>query len=193
MIEIALELLLSVLAVGNVAVDDDQLLHFSMGIANRAGGGFKDAPPAVFVADAVLDFLPDAGAASLARSFENAEAIVGMNLFESRGSAEFFRRIAKNFLVSGTVVQAVAFHVDQRNHVSGVFGDDAKQLLAVFEAGAITQQPPLLVNKQHGEQRKKITHPELHVNGRAREALPHKAYRPGRALNAWKPASFFAL
>jgi len=67
-----------------------------------------------------------------------------MNLFEG-GSLRDFGGVAENFCVGGTVVEAVAFEVDQSNHVGGVFGDDPKEFLAVPELSAITKQAPLLV------------------------------------------------
>lgn len=77
------DLLFGDFAGGNVTVDDDQFFDLPLGIANGAGGGFEHALGAVFVAQAVLKGLADAGFAGLARGFKNAGAIVGMNLLES--------------------------------------------------------------------------------------------------------------
>lgn len=56
--EVVLKLLLGALALGDVAVDDDQLRDFALGVTNRAGEGFEDAPASVLMLDAISSGLP---------------------------------------------------------------------------------------------------------------------------------------
>ena len=124
--QVVLELLLGADALGNVAVDDDQLVDLALGAADGAGGGLEDEPGPVAMADAVLELFANAGAASLARGFEDAKAVVGVDLLEGGGFAEVGGRVAEDAFVGGAVVEAASLGVDQGNHVGGVFGDDAE-------------------------------------------------------------------
>ena len=55
-----------------------------------------------------------------------------MNLLEDRGLREFGGGVAEDSLVSRAVVEAAPLRVDQRDHVGGIFGNDAEQGLPRF-------------------------------------------------------------
>jgi len=101
------KLFLGLDALGDVAVDDDQLFDFAALVLDGAGSGFEEAPAAVFVAQAVLQAFAEAGGASFPTGFERLEAIVGMDLFEDRRLGQFLGGVAQDFLVGGAVVEAV--------------------------------------------------------------------------------------
>ena len=119
---IVLGLLLGAFAVGDVAIDDDEFSHVAFRIADGAGDRFQDAPGTVFVADAVVELPSDAGAASFAGRFQHFETIVGVDLIEGRSFSELRGGVAEDAFVGGAVVEAIALHVDQRDHVGGIFG-----------------------------------------------------------------------
>jgi hypothetical protein len=125
-------------ALGDITIDDDQLLHFAAIILDSAGSGFEDAPLAIFVAETILQVLADASGAGFAAGFEDFETVIGMNLLEDGRAGEFVGRVAQDFFIGGAVVEAVALGVDEGNHVGGVLGDDAKELFAI--AGAAVDE-----------------------------------------------------
>ena len=138
------ELLFNGLAGGDVTIDDDQLFDLALGIANGAGGGFKDTPGTILVARAVLEALADAGFPHLPRSFEDLRAIVGMNLFEDGPPGEFRGGIAEDFVVRRAVVKTAAFEVDEGDHGGRVFGNDLEQLVAFGGAAGAEVDQELL-------------------------------------------------
>ncbi len=125
------ELGLSGDTLGNVAVDDNEFLDFAARIADGAGVGFKDAPLAVFVPQAVLQAFANTRGAGLAGGVEDFEAVVGMNLLKDRSVGEFGGGVAEDALIGWAVVEAMAFGVDQGDHVGSVLGDDAEQFVAI--------------------------------------------------------------
>lgn len=60
------ELLFGGDALGDVAIDNDQLLDFSALVLDRAGGRFEEAPLSIFVTKTILQALADAGGARFA-------------------------------------------------------------------------------------------------------------------------------
>src|ERR1700686_5527453 len=64
---------------------------------------------------------------------------------------QFGGGITQNPLVRGTVVKPPPLHVDQRNHVGGVFGDDLEQLFAMFRLPANAVHAELLVDHDKRE------------------------------------------
>ena len=86
---------------GNVAIDNDQLLDFSALVLDRAGGRFEEAPLSIFVTKTILQALADAGGARFAAGFENLEAVVGMNLFKDGRTGEFIGTVAESFFIGG--------------------------------------------------------------------------------------------
>ena len=128
------ELLFGGDTLGNVTIDNDQLLDFSALVLDRAGGRFEEAPLSIFVTKTILQALADAGGACFAAGFENLEAVVGMNLLKDGRASEFLGRVAENFFVGGAVVKAMALAVDQGDHVRGVLRNDAEQLFAITGA-----------------------------------------------------------
>lgn len=135
-------------APGDIAVDDDQLFDFAALVLDGAGGGFENSPLAVFVTEAILQALAYAGSARFARGFEHLEAVVGMDLFEDRGLGQFLGRVAEDLFVGGTVVEAVTFGVDQRDHVGGIFGNDAEELFAIAGTTVSEVDPELLADDE---------------------------------------------
>jgi hypothetical protein len=139
------------MAGGDVAVDDDELFDLSFGVADGARGGFENAPGTVFVADAVLETLADAGFAGLARSVENPRAIVGMNLLEGWRAREFRSGVSENLLVGRTIVKAAPLDVDKGDHVGGVLGDDLEEFFAMGGAVRREDDPDLLGEEEKSE------------------------------------------
>jgi hypothetical protein len=95
------ELLFGGDALGNVAIDNDQLLDFSALVLDRAGARFEEAPLSIFVTKTILQALADAGGARFAAGFENLEAVVGMNLFKDGRTGEFIGTVAESFFIGG--------------------------------------------------------------------------------------------
>ena len=81
-IQVVLELLFGPLAVGDVAVDDDQLGDGARGITDGAGKRLQHSPAAVFVLDAIFQTLADTGFARFSGSFQDFETVVDMNLLK---------------------------------------------------------------------------------------------------------------
>ena len=146
--EIVLELLLGSLALADVAVHDHQLRHLALAVSNRAGHRLQYAPASILVLDAVLESLANAGFARLARGLKHPETIVRMNLLEGRGLAQFCRRVPQNLLVGRAVVETAPFHVDQRDHVRRVFGDNLEKLFLGFCLALDPVETQLLVQQQ---------------------------------------------
>src|ERR1700733_10626881 len=69
------------LALGDVAVDDDQTFVVAVCSTNGAGSGLKNAPRAILVADTIFKPLPPARQAGFLGGLEHASAVVGMDLF----------------------------------------------------------------------------------------------------------------
>ena len=78
---------------------------------------------------AVLKTLAHAGKARLLASFHDALAVIGMDLLKRPGRGQLLGRIAQNFLVGGTVVEAFARDFHQRDHVRGVFADQPEKIV----------------------------------------------------------------
>ena len=85
------------------------------------------------------------------RRFQHLETVVGMNLLKGGSLPQFGRGIAENALVSGAVIKAASFDVDQGNHVGGVFSDDLKQLFAFFRLPANPIDEELLQGQKRGQ------------------------------------------
>src|SRR6202789_1715037 len=143
---IVLRLLLSLFSICDITIHDDQLGDIAFLVPDRARYGLQNAPTAILVADAILPFSADSRAASFLRCFEHAKAIVRMDLFKRRSSAKFRGRIAQDSLVCGTVVEAASLHIDQSNHVGGIFCDDLKQLFALLRLPMDLVDADLLVD-----------------------------------------------
>jgi len=80
--QVVIELLLSAFALGDVAINDNQLRDFAVGIADRAGDGLKHAPASILMLDAVFEAFADTALTRLARGLQHPHAIVEMNLLE---------------------------------------------------------------------------------------------------------------
>ena len=80
--EVVFQFLLSPFPLGDIAVYDHQLGYCTLGIPNRAGLGFQNAPASVFVLDPVFQPFPDSAFPRLSRCFEYSHAFLGMNLLE---------------------------------------------------------------------------------------------------------------
>jgi hypothetical protein len=136
---------------GDVTIHDHQLLDLSFGVANGAGGGVEGEPRAVLVAQAILETLADARFARLAGGFADFGAIFGMNLLEDRSASEFGGGVSKNLGVGGALIKAAPFDVNERDHVSGVLGDDLEELFTVSGAAGGEEYPDLLHGEEEGE------------------------------------------
>lgn len=71
-----------------------------------------------------------------------------MNLLESQSAREFRGGVSENPLVGRTVVQAAPFHIDEGDHVGGVFGDDLEEFLAMGGAAGTEEDPDLLGDEE---------------------------------------------
>ena len=119
------------LALGDVAIDDDQAFCFSLGISDDAGGGFQGAPGLIFVAHAVFQALAAAGATGLLGRVQDLLLVVGMDLIQGGGALQFFFRISQHLLVGWTVIEPLAVVVDDGDHVGGILGDQFEELIAM--------------------------------------------------------------
>jgi hypothetical protein len=147
------ELLFRPLPLGDVSIDDHQLFHFAFFISDCAGSGFQDPPAAVLVAQPIFQAPSDPRDPSFARSLQNFEAIVGMDLFKNRGLRKLGWGIAEYFGLSRAVIKTPTLHVDKRDHVGGILRDDAKQFVAIARAAVRQVNPELLADRhqqQHG-------------------------------------------
>src|SRR5229473_7169765 len=131
---------------GDVAVHDDQSNRLALRAPNGASGGLKKAPGTVFVSDAVFEPFSPAGVASLRRSLQHTRAIVWMNLIHGRSCCQFFRTISKDFLICGTVIEALSLAVDHGNHVRGIFRNQLKKVFALGQLATDSLQLSLLVD-----------------------------------------------
>src|ERR1700691_4236672 len=145
---IVLELFFRSFAFGDVAIHDHQLADFAIHVADGAGDRLQNPPGPVSVADAVIQFLPDSGGARLACRLQYLETILGMDLIERRSFPQFGRRVTEDPLVGGIVVEAMSFHVDQRDHVGGIFGNDSEQFFALPELPMSAICAELLVERE---------------------------------------------
>ena len=111
----------------------------------------------------VLEVLADASSTSLARSFKYGKPVVGMDLFEGGGLAQRFRRVAEGALLSRAVVKTAALGIDQRDHVGGVFRDNAEKFFALGEAAAEAEEAPLLKSEEKYERTEEVVGPQFHA------------------------------
>src|ERR1700733_4385693 len=151
------ELLLELPALGDVAIHDDKLFHFSIQIADGTCCGFEHAPLTAFVADAVFDAAPNAAASCLFSRFGDPRLIFGMNLGVGGSIRKFGRGVAEYFFVGRTVVDALSVRCDHGNHVRRIFGDEAKELFAFNKPDAKAVNLKLLVEDVDDE---KQNHPD---------------------------------
>src|SRR5262245_49271555 len=105
------ELLLRPLPLGDVSINNYQLFHFALFISNRAGGGLQNPPAGVLVAQPIFQAPSDPGDPDFARSLENFEAVVRVDLFEHGSLREFGWGVAKGFRISRAVIKPAALHV----------------------------------------------------------------------------------
>src|SRR4051812_37703594 len=91
-----LEHFLGALALGDVAIDDDQSFQTSITVLNKAGSGFENAPVAVFVTHAIFESLPLPAGARLSRRLQHPLAIRRMYLINRRASAQLLLRIPQH-------------------------------------------------------------------------------------------------
>ena len=130
------ESLLRSFALGDVAIHDDQLFWLTIGILDHAGSRFQYKPGAILVAKAVFQSFSDTRAAGLRSGILNALTIIGVNLLETRRGLQFFLRISQNLLIRHTVENPLPVHIDDGDHVGGVFADQVKQLFPINELTA---------------------------------------------------------
>ena len=109
---VVLEFFFRSLALGHVAIHDDQLCDLALLVPDGAGHRLEHPPAAVFVADAVFQLFPDSRAAGLARCLQHLETILWMDLLKRRSLGEFRRRITQNSFIRGTVVEPPPLHID---------------------------------------------------------------------------------
>jgi hypothetical protein len=86
--------------------------------------------------------------AGFSGSFEDFEAVVGMNLLERGSFSQFRGGVSRDSFVGSAVVQASSFYVDQRDHVGGAFGDDLEELLTVLGLPIDLMNPELIQQLQ---------------------------------------------
>ena len=142
--------LLGTLALRDVPVDDNQLRHFALSSADRAGDRLQHAPAFVLVLDAVLEALADSALTRFSRRYEHPHAVVGMNLLKRRRLTQFRGSVAEHALVRRAVVQASFFDVNQSDHVRGVFGDHLEDLVLLPEFAVGVEDPQLLGDHENG-------------------------------------------
>src|ERR1700752_597653 len=95
--------------------------------------------------DAILQTPSYSGLTRLTRRLQNFEAILGMNLLELRSLAQLRRRISQNSFVGRAVVQSPSLHVDQSDHVGGVFRHDLEQFLFLLPLPTDGENAELLI------------------------------------------------
>src|SRR5258708_2131839 len=69
-----------------------------------------------------------------------------MDLFQGGSCFEFFKAVAKNFLVRRAVVEAIALNIDHGDHVAGIFGDEAEKSLLLDDLASNAHNLKLLVD-----------------------------------------------
>jgi hypothetical protein len=173
-------------ALGDVPVDDHQLLDLAVLVLDGSGGGLENSPGPVLMAQAILQALADAGGACLAPCLQYLETIVGMDLFEDRSLAEFARRVAQDPLIGRAVVEAMPLGVDQGNHVGCDFGNDAKQFFALLRAPMSQIDPNIL----RGYDQQEHGHRDGNQGHRVRGALGlHRIIGRSAGELEWPPLS----
>src|SRR5271166_3900159 len=100
------QLFFRLLALSNIAIDDDQLDDFTVLVADRVGDRLEGAPLSVLVADAILQPFAKSGSASFLGRLQDLKAVVGMDLFEGGSFGQFGGRVAQDSFVGRTVVEA---------------------------------------------------------------------------------------
>src|ERR1700722_5064949 len=74
-----------------------------------------------------------------------------MNLLKGRGLSKLGCRVAQNTFIGGAVVETLAFRIDQRDHIGGVFGDDLKKLFALPGLAPDVEDVELQVRGQYDQ------------------------------------------
>src|ERR1700722_10380546 len=133
------------------------------------------------MAYSIFDAFTLAAHAGIFCCLQDSRAIVGMNLLQRRGSVQVLGRVAENLLIGGTVVQATAVAVDQRDHIGGIFADELKKLISFGQLAPNTVKLGVLVNgveveKQYQSCQRAHPFPEVEPVGRVR--VPTK---PGKS------------
>ncbi len=148
--EVVFELLLGALAFGDVAIHNDQLRDFTVEIADCAGQRLDHTPAPVFVLDAIFETLAHSALARFARRLKHAHAVVRMDLLKRRRLAQLGRRVTEHSLVGRAVVQASSFHIDERNHVGGVFGNCLEDLVLPSKIAVRAVESQFLSHHENG-------------------------------------------
>src|ERR1700686_42085 len=104
------------LALGNIAADDDDLFDLAAIVSHRAAGRFEDAPISIIAPEAIFHAWTDALFKSFYPGGNKRLAIVRMNLLRDKIFPKIFVGISE-FVVPGTVVKAFAFAIDDGNQV----------------------------------------------------------------------------
>src|SRR5208282_3904676 len=104
-----------------------------------------------------------------------------MDLLKRRCLGEFRCRITQNFLIRRTVVKPPPLHIDQRNHIGGILGNDLKELFALLRLPPSQIHAELLVNYQDAERAESDPVPLRHYFVPERKNVRS---RPSRRLSA---------
>src|SRR6202035_220087 len=98
------------LALGNIAADDDDLLDFPPEIAHRAAGRLKGAPFAIFQTEPVFHARSHARFKCFLSRRNQGHTILGVDLLRNGASFKIFPGVSE-LDVSGTVVMPLAIAV----------------------------------------------------------------------------------
>ena len=128
-----IELLFELLAFRDIAIDDDKLLRLSVGVANRAGGGFKNPPVSALVPDAVFEAAAHSRAPGFLRRCHHRRSILRVDLFKRGGSYKLFGGVAERSLVRRAVVEPLPIDAHHCDHVRCVFADQSKELFPLCQ------------------------------------------------------------
>src|ERR1700688_3984716 len=140
------------LALGNIAADDDHFFDFAAIVSHRAAAGFEDAPIPILALEAIFHAWTDALLKSFYPGGNQRLAIVRMDLLRERSPPEFLVGISE-FVVPGTVVKARAFAIHDGNQVLGILCNQAEHLFLVAQLPANAMDEELLVDRIQIEQK----------------------------------------
>jgi len=150
---------LGALSLSDIAVDDYQTISVPVCSANNACSGLKNAPGAILVAYAVFEPFSPASETGFLGGLEHAVSVVGMDLFQWRGGVQLVLAIAEDFLIGGTVVEAMSVSVDYRDHIRGIFADELKKLITLGQLATNTLELQVLIDGVDVEQQYQRSQP----------------------------------
>jgi len=117
------ERLLCVFALGDVTIDDDQLLWSIRVAVDNTGNGLQYSPGTVFVAYTIFKRFPSASQVRLLGRFRYLLPVGWMYLLQCRSGLQVLRGVPQNVLIGRIVVQTPTVAVDNSDHVSSILSD----------------------------------------------------------------------